>query len=202
MRVKVRNVFTGRELTLAGWLAGGHINPKAPFGFDIDRANPLLPEQVGDEVTFETEEAEDFDFWVGSEKGQWVLVYHGKLGLIRKRETTFLQFTRLDTKPGSLVFEYKKGWSWPSVDLYLVRGFLQVEGPVPSDYVDDTTIVTVPTQDVHHNYDGLLLTFPTEKAGLTDLTSKDRQRLTDFVTNKARAIAALASSGFSAANAP
>ena len=76
------------------------------------------------------------------------------IGLIRKRETTFLQFTSLDTEPGSLVFEYSKGWSLPKLDLGV------------------------------------------EKAGLNDLTTKDRERLTDFVTNKARAIAALAGSGF------
>ena len=62
--------------------------------------------------------------------------------------------------------------------------------------IDGTTMVEVPTEDVRHHYDGLLLSFPTEKAGLNDLTAKDRERLTDFVTNKARAIAALAGSGF------
>lgn len=101
------------------------------------------------------------------------------IGLVRKRETQFPQFTSLDTEPGSLVFEYKKGWSLPKVDLGVATGILKVEGPVPSDYIDGTTMVEVPTESVRHHYDGLLLSFPTEKAGLNDLTAKDRERLTE-----------------------
>jgi hypothetical protein len=36
---------------------------------------------------------------------------------------------------------------------------------------------------------GLLLTFPTGKASLNDLTQGERKELTDFVTSTARAIA-------------
>ena len=57
-------------------------------------------------------------------------------------------------------------------------------------------MVEVPTERVSHHYDGLLLSFPTEKAGLNDLTAKDRERLTNFVTNKARNIAVFADSGY------
>ena len=194
IRVKVRGSTTGREITLAGTLYGGAMpDPKSPFDFG-KKDQPGKP--VGDEVTFTTKEAEGFDYFAGSENGQWVRLVNAGVGLIRKRETTFLQFTGLDTEPGSLVFDYSKGWSLPNIDLGVATGFLEVEGAVPSDYIDGTTMVEVPTEHVSHHYDGLLLSFPTEKAGLGDLTAKDRERLTNFVTNKARNIAALADSGY------
>jgi hypothetical protein len=175
------------------------------FQFDVDPKHPPNPKDfdkaVGDEVTFHTENAEDLSYWVGSENGQWVRVIHTKIGPIRKLDTTFLQFTRLDDyHPGSLVFEYKKGWSLPAAKGSIVAGILKVEGDVPSDYVDDTKMVTVPKVDVHHNYDGLLLSFPTGKSGVDDLTGDDRQQLTDFATNKSRAIRALSKVGLTVVN--
>jgi len=205
MRIAIKNPFTGRQLKMAGYLFGGAFspNPKDLFQFDSDpKKNPKdFDKPVGNEVTFETDEAEDFSYWVGSENGQWVRVVHDKIGLVRKREFTFLQFTRLDDyHPGSLVFEYEKGWSLPAVNISVVSGVLKVEGDVPSDYVDDTTLVTVPKVDVHPYYDGLLLSFPTGKAGLNDLTSTDRQRLTDFATNKSRNIRVFAELGYKVTN--
>jgi hypothetical protein len=202
MRIAIKNPFTGRQLEMRGYLFGGAFSPspKDLFQFDGDpKKNPKdLDKPVGNEVTFQTDEAENFSYWGN---GQSVRLVHDKIGLIRKRELTFLQFTRLhDYHPGSLVFEYEKGWSLPALNISVVSGYLKVEGDVPSDYVDDTTMVTVPKVDVRHNYDGLLLSFPTEKSGLNDLTSRDRQRLTDFATNKSRAIRALAESGVAVTN--
>lgn len=194
MRIRIRNPFTRRELTMAGFLFGGDLpSPKNPFKFDA-KNNPTQP--VGDEVTFTTDNAEGFDYFVGTENGQWARLVHAAVGLVRKRSTTFLQFTGLDTHPGSLVFEYNKGWSLPKLELSVAAGILTVEGDVPSDYTDDTKMVTVPTLDAHSNYDGLLVSFPTGKAGWEDLTAKDRERITNFVTNKALAIDALSKSGF------
>jgi hypothetical protein len=206
MRVIVQNALTGHELTLAGYLFGGSLSPpnlKDQIKFDGGDPRKRLPDllkPVGDIVTFGTKHAEDFDFFTKPDNGQWVRVIHAGIGAIRKRETTFLQFTDLDTDPGSLVFEYKKGWSMPTYNLSVVTGVLKVEGDVPTDYVASTTMETISTVDVHHNYDALLVTFPTGKSGLHDLTSRDQKRLTDFVTNKARAIAALTSTGFPLAN--
>jgi hypothetical protein len=73
---------------------------------------------------------------------------------------------------------------------------LKVEGAVPSDYIDGTDFVTVPVQDVRHSHDAVLVSFPTEKAGWTDLTARDRERVTDFVTRKARTIAMFADQNF------
>jgi hypothetical protein len=89
------------------------------------------------------------------------------------------------------VFEYEKGWSLPTYDLSVVAGVLKVEGDIPTDYVASTTMESIPSQNIRHNYDGLLVSFPTGKAGLHDLTNQDQKRLTEFVTNKAHEIAAL-----------
>ena len=59
---------------------------------------------------------------------------------------TFLQFTQLDTEPGSLIFEYKKGWSGPKLEVGVSTGYLKVVGPVPSDYIDGVERVDVPTR--------------------------------------------------------
>ena len=189
VRIAIRNVLTGGELKMAGYVFGGSYNPsrkQAPVDLDVDRnKNPQdVLEPVGNTVTFRTEEDEDFGYWVGLENGQWVRLVHDKVGLIRKRELTFLQFTGLDSYyPGSLVFEYEKGWSKPALNISVETGKLAVEGDVPSDFVEmgDRT-VTVPTAKVRRNHEGLLLSFPTGKSGLSDLTSRGRQRLTDFVT--------------------
>jgi len=61
------------------------------------------------------------------------------------------------------------GWTLATLGLSVVSGTLTVEDPVPSDYVDSTRMVTVPTIDVHHDYDCLLLSFPTGRSGLDDL---------------------------------
>lgn len=199
MRIMIVNFFTQRELTLAGYLIGGNFSPNLNDLVGLDaRGNPTAP--IGNEVTFVTNEAEDFSYFVGTENGQWVRLIHAAIGAVRKRETTFLQFTNLDTNPGSLVFEYSKGWTWAKLQVGVLTGILHVVGDVPSDYVDDTTLATIPTQDIHTNYDGLLVSFPTGKAGWGDLTLADQRRLTDFVTNKARNIAALGQSGFSVTN--
>jgi hypothetical protein len=63
---------------------------------------------------------------------------------------------------------------------------------MPGDYLElPSPDDIIPTQSTQDFYQGLLLTFPTGKAGLNDLTTKDRQRLTDFVVNQARNIATI-----------
>jgi hypothetical protein len=192
MTVKVRNFTTGRELTLAGALHGGEAALKL-WGFN--KNNPALA-QIGDEVTFSTAEAHDFEYFVGTENGQWVQMVHAAVGAVRKRDTNALKFTRLDTHPDDLVFEYKKGWTLITAEFGVVSGILKVRGPVPSNYIDGFDLVPVPNIRTQSFFDGLLLSFPTGKAGLSDLTARDRERLTDFVTNKARNIAAFVQTGY------
>ncbi len=205
LRVIVRNSLSGKEITLAGWLLGGELGvPTAKNLFKFDKRDPTrFGKPIGNEVYFTTKEAFDFDDWIGNgkDKGQWARLVHSHLKTgLTKSLTTFLQFTGIDTDPGSLVFEYKGlglGLSMPDVDVYVKSGKLYVEGNSPGDIVEIPVLDDIiPIQVTHPYYDGLLLSFPTGKAKLHDLTNDDRKRLTEFVTNQARTIAGLASLDF------
>jgi hypothetical protein len=215
MRIRVRNPFSHRDLTLAGFVFGGNLNPllksgkttldaiKGTVGTSVPdptkwkNARTLgLDKPVGEEVTFSTKDTEDFTFFVGDGNGQPVRLIKSEVGLIRKREASLLQFTQLDTHPSSMTFEYKKGWSWPSIDVEVMAGFLRVEGAVPSDFLDSTRMVVVPTQQLHNDYDFTLVSFPTGKAAWSDLTLADQKHVSEFVRTKAKNIAALGSLGY------
>jgi hypothetical protein len=197
LRFILRNPFSGREITFSGWLAGGALSgPKASNLFQFDKPDPrqLLGKQVGDQVTFMTPEPMDFDDWIRD--GQSVRLFHTQVKTgVTKSNATFLQFVSVDTDPGSLVFELKPlGLSvgWPDIDLSVVAGKLPLEGNNPGDYVlTPTPDDVVWTQKVHHYNDGLLLSFPTGKSDLHDLTKGQRKQLTDFVTNKVRNIGSM-----------
>jgi hypothetical protein len=143
----------------------------------------------------------DFEDWigVGKDKGQSVRLVHAhvKTG-VTKTETTFLQFLHIDHDPDMLPFEltpFKFSLAVPDVENTVLTGKLFLEGKSPGDFVETSggsDLVRI--QEVRPNYTGLLVSFPTGKADLHDLTKEERKRLTDFVTNRARVIAAYASS--------
>jgi hypothetical protein len=200
LRVSLRNEITGKKISLSGGVHGGDLGApvaKNLFKFDADKVNlKKIGKPIGDTVTFSTDEALDFDFWTRDSKMVRLVHSHVKTG-VTKSEATFIQFTDIDTSPGSLVFELKTlGFKigWPDVDVYVATGFLSAEESNPGDYLvyqppDDY----VPTQTSRDNVGGMFLSFPTGKANLSDLTVRDRESLTKFVTDKARNIAALSS---------
>ena len=76
-----------------------------------------------------------------------------------------------------------------------MAGKLSREGPNPGDYVElPSPADIIPIQTTHRLNDAVLLSFPSGKADLHNLTQNDLQRLREFVTNKARDIAALSES--------
>lgn len=206
IRISIENIWTGRELIMSGFVYGGSFDPdpKHVFNPDVDvktRPTDLL-KPFSKKIALETDNAEDFSYWTGSSNSQMVRVVHDQVGVVRKVSTTFLQFTGLHTySPGSLVFEWKKGWTLGTLNISVATGSLQVEGDVPSDYVGSTRMVTIDSVSRHNNFDALVVSFPTGKSSLHDLTVDDQKRLTDFATNKSRAIAAIAQSGFGVSNA-
>jgi hypothetical protein len=197
MRIGIKSNATGRELVMSGWLFGGGFGfmKKDLFQTDnLDRKSlQKIFKPVGMEVTFQTNGAKDFDYFVGDDNGQSVRVIHGGLGVVRKRETTLFQFRNLEIP--SLVYEWTKGWTTVTLNPSVVSGTLTVEGPVPDDYVVSTRMVTVPTMISRPDYDALLLSFPTGRSGFTDLAPRDRQQLIDFATWKARTIRSFAELG-------
>jgi hypothetical protein len=202
VQIAICNAYSGKQLIMSGALFGGDLGVPSPtsyFKFDDWRAPDQDPstflKQVGKDVTFTTEEDMDFDDWIGGD-GQWVRVIHAhvKTG-VTKSEATFLQFTGVDTNPGSLVFELT-GLSFsiarPDVDDNFLTGKLTADGPNPGDFIEVASPGDIiPVQYARPYSEGILLSFPTGKASLHDLTADDRSRLTSFVVNKARNIGVL-----------
>jgi hypothetical protein len=203
LRIKLRNPFTKRELSLAGYIAGGDLaigpstfknKPVNPFKLD---KRQLPTGQVGHEVTFETAQM-DFEDWINGGTGQWVRLVHSHLKTgITKSLASFLQFLGVDTYPDSLVFDLTKlglGLSVPEVDVQVQVGWLTPENS-PSDFVlTQMSPDVIPSLSTHRFGDGILLSFPTGKSGLQDLTARQRHQLIDYVTLKIHNISALADS--------
>ena len=202
VRIGIKNAMTGRELRMSGWLFGGGFSPSKKDLVQTDNIDRKslknIFQPVGMEVTFQTEYSRGFGYFLGDDNSQSVRIIHDKIGVIRKKEFSLFQFRDLDIH--SLAFEWTGGWTLATLGLSVVSGTLTVEDPVPSDYVDSTRMVTVPTVDVHHDYDCLLLSFPTGRAGLGDLAPRDRKQLIDFATNKSRNIRAMAELGYKITN--
>jgi hypothetical protein len=203
LRIAVRNAYSGKQLIMSGVVVGGDLGVPSPTNYvklDDWRAPDQDPstflKQVGGDVTFTTKEDMDFDDWIDGGDGQLVRLVHAHIKTgVTKSEATFLQFVGIDTHPGSLVFELT-GFSFsiarPDVDDYFAAGKLTAESPNPGDFVEfPSPKDIIPVQFAHPYSEGILLSFPTGKAGLHDLTHDDRVRLTDFVVNKARNIAVL-----------
>jgi hypothetical protein len=191
LKVSLRNPYTGKQAILSGWLGGGGAAMSPKDSFKFDRNNPSLT-QVGREVSFTTSEALDFDD-LSSLTARLGKV---EVGVLLSTKHTYLTFPGLDTSPDMLFFDEKWiGFTWLKADAYVVGGKLDREGPNPGDYLElPSPDDIIPTQTTDRLNDGLLLSFPTGKAELHNLTQKDNQDLREFVTNKARAIAALSES--------
>jgi hypothetical protein len=196
LRVKVQNPHTGKEIALSGTVAGGGAvaDPKSS---QFDKSHPMAP--IGNKVTFFTPEAMDFDDWYNLGRGHVVRVDKVEASAILKHSSSFFKFTELHTDPDLLYFDHTIiGLGWFSADAFVVAGKLYMEGPNPGDFLELASPPDViQTKAVTHYNDGLILSFPTGKAALHDLTKDDRAKLTEFVVNKARNIGVFASSGFS-----
>jgi hypothetical protein len=195
LRIGLINPYSGKEMIMSGWLAGGGSAMSVKDSFKMGRPDVrnMANDQVGQKVSFLTDEAMDFDEMNDNGQGQIVRLDKIDVSLGIRSYDTCLVFTGLKTRPALLCFEHKSlTLGWIKADAAVVAGRLRREGPNPGDYLElpspDDIVPTQSTQEFHH---GLLLTFPTEKAGLNDLTKKDRQRLTDFVVNQARNIGVL-----------
>lgn len=212
LRVKIRNPFTGNELSLSGPIFGGDLDiglgifkkvPKAnPFKFDkpTDIIKQLHDAQVGKEVTFKTP-LMDFDDWIkgaGGANGQVVRLVHAHIKTgVTKTQTSFLQFVNVDTHPDSLVFDLKKlgfGLALPDVDIQVQSGRLTAENHPEDTYLTPTPDDLVSSQAESKRLDGLLISFPTEKFSWKDLTPSQQDELRKWVLNKTANIRALAQS--------
>jgi hypothetical protein len=190
LRIVLKNLITGKRAVFTGKLAGGGMSSDV-FDFDVHSNPGNIGKQIGDSVTFSTPEAmrfADFD-------GQIVRVGRAEAKVLVGSDLTYLTFPLLHT--GMLVFDshlLKLGYG---LEGFVVAGKIRLEGMDPGDFFEIPGIPDlVPVQDKSTRADALMVTFPTGQAGLGDLTAKDRKRLLDFVTNKARNIRALLQSNY------
>ena len=204
LRIGLINPYSGNELILTGWLSGGGSAMDVKDSFKISTSpysaykdlRELYRDRVGRDVVFQTREALDFDDLAGGNGGQRVRLDKLDVSLGLRSYDTCLVFTDLDTSPDTLCFQHKfLTVGKIKADAFVVQGRLQREGPMPSDFLELPNYPDmIPTQSTHNFFDALVLSFPTGKAGLNDLTQKDRDRMRRFVENKARAIAELSKS--------
>jgi hypothetical protein len=187
LKVSLENPHTGKNIILSGWLAGGGAAADVKDSFKIDKDQPDLGGQIGDEVTFHTNEALTFDEW----SSVMARLEKVEASFIVKASLTQLKFTNVETDPDTLAFDRSVGVGLISADAFLVAGRLTREGPNPGDHLELPSKDNIWIHPTDHHYYGLLLSFPTGKADLNDLTDKDRKSLREFVINKARAIASL-----------
>ena len=209
LRVAIRNPYSGKEMILSGILRGGGASTSIKDSLKIGKSLPPL-KPIGREVAFSTDEALDFDDFargahdarVDSNAGLPVRLGRIDISFGLKTTGAYLVLRSFNTDPDMLFFDtVSLGFGFISADSYVVSGRLYREGPNPGDWLELPTpsdIVPVTSQ----SNQGVLLTFPTGKFGLDDLTPKDRKDLGDFVTNKARAIAALSESFKTSASHP
>jgi hypothetical protein len=198
LRVVLRNPFSGKEIKLSGWLAGGGAATSLKDSFKMGITKPSL-KPIGREVVFSTREALDFEDWshggAGRAESNGVIARMGKVDLSFGISTmmTYLVFPGLGTDPDLLIFDHKGfGLGLLKADAFLVAGKLHMDGPNPGDWLELPSFPDIiPTETTQHSNSGLLLSFPTGKADLHDLTQDDRKRLREFVANKARAIGAI-----------
>jgi hypothetical protein len=106
----------------------------------------------------------------------------------------YMTFVGMDTKPDMFWFDHKLGLGTIGADAFLVWGILKMEGPNPGDYFEVASLPdSIPITHTHANNDGILITFPTGKSEVRDLDPGERQKLANFVQQKARNIGVLAS---------
>jgi hypothetical protein len=202
LRLSLTNPYTGKDIIMSGWLQGGGSATDLKDSFRLPTGPSLLGDlanmyrgQVGSSVIFCTEEAMDFDDWAEG-GGRTVRFEKIDVALGLRSYGSILVFTDLKTSPKELVFEHKfLTVGKIKADAFIVAGKLHIQGGNPGDYLElPSPDAIIPTQSIHDYQQGLLLTFPTGKADIHDLTEKDLQNLRKFVVNKAQAISALSNS--------
>jgi hypothetical protein len=180
----LRNAISKKETTFGAWIGGGGIaaNPGDWF------AKQKPDAQVGKELFFETDEAMGFDEF----KGQLIRIgsVAAKLGI--GASYTYLAFAFLGDGAKFLPFDHGFKVGKPSLQASVMTGWLEMTGKIPGDWWEvDSLPDIIPIEYKSKYADGVVLSFPTGQANLSDLTAKDRQRLEDFVTNEARNIGVL-----------
>jgi hypothetical protein len=205
IKLILRNPFTGKEMSASANVAGGGINvdiiKNAFKKLDPNRALKV-GKPIGDEVAFQTNRAMGFDDFDGQlirvgkvELNLAIGIPKTKIGIGYGAKLAYLSFESLGLKAELLPFDASYGLrtsSWASGLVF--AGKLKLEGQNPGDWLDMPVFDDGTYRSGDYYHDGMIVSFPTGLAKLSDLANQDRKRLTDFVTNWAKNIAVIAQS--------
>ena len=179
LRLAIRNSLSDKVVNYTGYLLGGGAS-SSPWS--ISRSKPG---SVGNEFSFYTDKEMGFvDF-----DGQLVRMERavGSLGI--KASVGYLTFVSLGKGAALLAFQKSLGIGAPRLEGSVVSGALHMEDKDPGDWFEvDGGTDTVPLATDKKQNDGLVLTFPTGKAGVNDLPADERRKLTTFVHSWAQQI--------------
>jgi hypothetical protein len=134
---------------------------------------------VGDEFSFETDEAMGFDDF----RGETVRVEKlaGALGI--KATAGYVTFTNLGDGASNRLFQKSFGLGFPKLEGVVVSGTISMISDNPGDYWEaDGGTDTIPYTTDSETNDGIIVTFPTGKASLRDISTDEHKRLDSFVT--------------------
>jgi hypothetical protein len=179
LRLAIRNPLSNKVVNYSGYLLGGGASSN-PFAFGRPK-----PGAVGEEFSFYTPQEMGFDDFDGQLVRMERVV--GSLGI--KASVGYLTFVSLGKGAALLAFQKSFGLGAPHLEGAVTSGALHMEGKNPGDWFEvDGGTDSVPFSTDKTQNDGLILTFPTGKSGLNDLSTDERRKLENFVTGWARQI--------------
>lgn len=193
----LRNAVSGKEVRYQTTVWGGGIGAaekKNAFQSRTSKAPNVVSPNVGknalplsgEEIFFMTNR--DMGFADFDEQFIRIGIVGAKIWV--GAEFNYLSFESLGKGAEVLVFKHNLGIGrGASLMGALMSGRLKMVGYNPGDYFEvpvDNTDVRVQNESEHAN--GIVLIFPTGKAGLNDLSVQDRNKLTDFLASQAQNI--------------
>lgn len=188
--LRLRNPHSDKTATYFGFLGGGGLSskvskPKGAKDYDVqptidsNRRNPLTP--IGDEFSFYTDEPMRFEDF----NGELVRVERlaAKVGIGAK--VTYLNFLGLGGGAKNILFDKGVGVGnpfKPSLEGFVVSGAISMNSPNPGDWYEvEGGSDSVPYTQTSDQGDGLIISFPTGKSNVNDLSAGERKRLETFV---------------------
>jgi hypothetical protein len=181
----LRNRRTNKQMAARADLYGGGLGATASKGGSL--AERKIVEQG---IRRLSQAADDFIgrgevyFMTSSEMGfsafdnQFIRLGKVTGALIIKGVVAYATFPGISHHPDPLVFQSKTTIGFIDLEGWVASGKLHLIGPNPGDNTDLDQDGQVPGSYDNHREDRLTLTFPT---GKWDLSTLDRQRLTQFV---------------------
>jgi hypothetical protein len=195
----LRNNYSMKEMKAHAYLAGGNVSTSVVPSLTRGTG------PIGDEVSFDANRTMGFDDFngvfvqvvemAGSFAANnpaipgWVPVLGGGPGV--KTKGMYITFLNLGSRAEKLFFYKNTSVTWGSSGAHysLVSGRLALDGTNPGDWVEDGVIyVDIPRANQDTTMDGIVVSFPTEKSGVSDIAPDDQKRLKDFAISQAKRI--------------